>query len=623
MLRKGCSLEIWEAGSWENVEKGIRLGCTEHLGARWSHYTNKKGARSGLDLMCTNCMQCAYCTSKFQECWQPMTHHPKRDKWNKILKNNLTKDRDFLKHQPSMLGKINPSQVYEVEPVQLRNRGKTLDYKELTQEEVFHGEKLSSSEESKRLRELNNVLREPRSKNLKRKLPANGKDLDGKQVWTQARWYCRQALEVMAPGLGEEMYNKIIEKESRIRNKVVTESWESMLTETAKIYLLTPDEDCRSVMFAQLCGWLSRPKLNDLLEMVYNAGVKSIHTSHVHIGTKRYEKGQILHAYLTNDGVLPGRKYPSRLKTDDALDVLRWIKDMCPLGWKPGRIKTVIEGGVQYKFNVLQRAGKASLLTKRYAVHKKQKREKFEDPNTWIPGRGTLLAFLKLVTEEVRSKACISYYYIRLVDTFQLYKRLVSDMEKLYTDAVGMCGAKKSTSTELQNKLEELKVREKDFKLKRDELQSLLNWAKYELRGHLKVDHSDCRDCGLHCIQHALGGCDDTLPHSADCPECMKFIRCGHDLRLWLRKWHTDMCRAFEKELDQWKMRGSVFSAENDKESNEECEKTQNEPTGYFPKHLHLLRFYVPSLVNSVSSGNLEPTPTPVKGHWSCAHYFG
>ena len=174
----------------------------------------------------------------------------------------------------------------------------------------------------------------------------------------------------------------------------------------------------------------------------------------------------------------------------------------------------------------------------------------------------------------------------------QLYKRLVYDMEKLYKDAVGLCGAKtKAISNELQTKLDELRTREDGFKLKRDELQSLLNWAKYELKGHLKVEHEDCRNCGLHCIQHALGGCDDTLPHNADCPECSKFLRCGHDLRLWLRKWHTDMCRIFENELDEWKMRGSVFSVENGKEITEKCEKIQNEPTGNHPKLLRWLRF--------------------------------
>ena len=37
----------------------------------------------------------------------------------------------------------------------------------------------------------------------------------------------------------------------------------------------------------------------------------------------------------------------------------------------------------------------------------------------------------------------------------------------------------------------------------------------------------------------------------------MKFLRCGIDLKLYLQKWHNDLARAYEKELDDWRPRGS------------------------------------------------------------------
>ncbi len=45
-------------------------------------------------------------------------------------------------------------------------------------------------------------------------------------------------------------------------------------------------------------------------------------------------------------------------------------------------------------------------------------------------------ALLHYVTEESRSKSCLSYYYVRLVETFDLYKRLITDMERLHVDSL-------------------------------------------------------------------------------------------------------------------------------------------------------------------------------------------
>ena len=39
----------------------------------------------------------------------------------------------------------------------------------------------------------------------------------------------------------------------------------------------------------------------------------------------------------------------------------------------------------------------------------------------------------------------------------------------------------------------------------------------------------------------------------------MKFLRCGIDLKLYLQKWHNDLARAFEKELVDWRPRGSTI----------------------------------------------------------------
>ena len=562
-LRASAKLEYWEAGSWDNATAGRRLGCWKHLGKRWDHFYNKKGRNSGRDVMCATCMQCAYCEPKWRECWQPLTHHPNRSHWGPILRGKKKADPLFLQKIPSVSegtastadNSVEP--LKNVEPLQLRERNSKRNYTELTADQVFNGESTFSEEQYKKLKLLNECLGQPTAAYLQRKEPAEQHMLDHGSVWKQGRWYCKAALDVLVPGQGKYMLDAMFSEESRKRNKRVNEQWEEVLLQTAKVYLLTNDEDCRSIMFAQLCGWLQRTELNNLLGLVHEASGISVKTPHVQIKIDRYNAGKELSDKLNDKGCLPSRTYASRLSKDDSYWMLDWIKDRCPLGWKPGVIKRVVAGGEEYKFNVLQRAGKKSDMWKLFAVDKAKMKATMKD-DIWLPGRGTFMAFLKLVTEEVRSKACLSYYYVRLLDTFNLYKRLVTDMEKLYIEAAGCIGAEKC-SDHMTEELKILQERAKGFDLKKAELDAILKWAKYELPQHLKLEHSDCGGCGLHCIQHGLGGCDDSLHHGEECKECLKFLRCGHDLRLWLREWYVTLCRTFEKELKQWCPRVSSF----------------------------------------------------------------
>ena len=73
-----------------------------------------------------------------------------------------------------------------------------------------------------------------------------------------------------------------------------------------------------------------------------------------------------------------------------------------------------------------------------FFVYDKDKKELRRKENTieWMPGRGTFMTMLKYVTEPTTSKACLSYYYIRLLDTFQLYDNLVEDMMRLQEGAL-------------------------------------------------------------------------------------------------------------------------------------------------------------------------------------------
>jgi hypothetical protein len=43
---------------------------------------------------------------------------------------------------------------------------------------------------------------------------------------------------------------------------------------------------------------------------------------------------------------------------------------------------------------------------------------------------------LKYVTERSRQKSCLSYYYVRLIETFAMYERLITQCERDQAEAL-------------------------------------------------------------------------------------------------------------------------------------------------------------------------------------------
>jgi hypothetical protein len=114
------------------------------------------------------------------------------------------------------------------------------------------------------------------------------------------------------------------------------------------------------------------------------------------------------------------------LSKEVAFYVLGWIKGICPLGWKPYSLRTYVLTGTAYKFNKLLRTESVRKICGAFAEHQ----ERYADiPGTFRPGRDTLRKFLKYVTERTRKKACLSYYYVRLIETFAMYERLITQCE--------------------------------------------------------------------------------------------------------------------------------------------------------------------------------------------------
>ena len=283
--------------------------------------------------------------------------------------------------------------------------------------------------------------------NHKRRNPAGPTDFTP-YFFVTAKRYCVATCEVLAPGYGRDILTHLFGAETDKKMGPVKEKFERILSETACVYLRTPDDVVRAIMFAQLCGLMNRVQLNKLLDdtqiKMNHIGLCTIHTK---IGRYRYNTGKELNRKLNSKGELPTRDYASRLSEQAAKEMLEWIRAHCPLGWKPGAVKTYRVQSKRYDVHRLNRSSGATELWRLYSAAKKRFRVENET-SEWLPGRGTFMTLLKYVTEQTSSKACLSYYYIRLLDTFEYYDKLVEDMETLqnagYEDLKEMNGGKPS-----------------------------------------------------------------------------------------------------------------------------------------------------------------------------------
>jgi hypothetical protein len=197
--------------------------------------------------------------------------------------------------------------------------------------------------------------------------------------------------------------------------------------------------------FVQLCGALSMKELNIRLQnrirrCKYDTTGGTDESPADNplprlIKRKKYVTGKKVCEFLYANGELPQKNYRSLLTEDISFHVLAWIKSICPLGWKPYNVRTYVLGGTGYKFNKLLRTESVRKICEAYAQH--HERSGWEDlPGTFRPGRDTLRSFLKYVTERTRKKACLSYYYVRLIETFGMYERLIVECERHQAEAL-------------------------------------------------------------------------------------------------------------------------------------------------------------------------------------------
>ncbi len=258
-------------------------------------------------------------------------------------------------------------------------------------------------------------------------------------------WYCQQALDILSPGNGKELHQNIITIEKQFTNQKTQRALNSVVDNLLELCLYASNWEIKRLAFVQLCGALSMKELNIRLQnrrrqVKYDTtGGTDESSADITcarlIQRKKYMTGKKMCEFLYANGELPQKNYRLLLTENISLHVLAWIKSICPLEWKPYSVQTYVLGGAAYKFNKLLRSDSIRKICAAYAEH--HERSGWQDfPGTFRPGRHTLRSFLKYVTERTRKKACLSYYYVRLIETFAMYERLISQCESHHAEAL-------------------------------------------------------------------------------------------------------------------------------------------------------------------------------------------
>ena len=271
--------------------------------------------------------------------------------------------------------------------------------------------------------------------------------------------------------------------------------------------------------------------------------------------------------HLDCTGGFAAKSYASRLDNTEGYRVCDWVLGKCQdLGWRPNHIHEWECAGMSHKCPRLLRDIKAYPFWALYQqeqekadaaekaeLEAKDKSEARTDEDLatpvkkqWRSGRGTFLLFLQHITIEMRNKTCLSYFYCRLVKCFADHDVMLDQLMK-----VVIAGAKewKETCPSAPAPKFPHSFDLEGIKVKRREAKEVFAFAKHHLTAHLEVGKHD--SCAHHCVQHALGDCDEK--HDDVCDECGKLHRFGENLARYHQQWCNNLCRAYENELPSFR----------------------------------------------------------------------
>ena len=74
---------------------------------------------------------------------------------------------------------------------------------------------------------------------------------------THMHWYCQQALDILSPGNGKELYHNIITIEKQFANQKTQRALNTVVDNLVELCLYASNWEIKRLAFVQLCGALS------------------------------------------------------------------------------------------------------------------------------------------------------------------------------------------------------------------------------------------------------------------------------------------------------------------------------------------------------------------------------
>lgn len=343
----------------------------------------------------------------------------------------------------------------------------------------------------------------------------------------------------------------------------------------ASQYLSTTDRTIRKAALANLTQTsMSRTKINLILDDL--AKSVTINTVFECIGKHRWRAGKSLYQHLDNTGNFPASTYSSRLTPELGMEMCQFIQDHCALGWKPNHIHEYDCGGYRHKnprllrdikphafWNLFQKqrenddAAAALAAANATAVNPLDDDLAPLQKHSWRPGRGTFLLLLEHITKEIKNKTCLSYYYTRMVQSFDDHDKFLVHLLDLYDGGMKEWEKIHDDSTATTCPMKPRLPPRHEIVSKRREVKEVFGFAKHHMAGHLVVgSHQTCRH---HCVNHALGGCSEE--HNGECHPCGKLHRFGENMSRFHQAWCNTLCVAFEKVCPSFKKSARTANA--------------------------------------------------------------
>ena len=267
----------------------------------------------------------------------------------------------------------------------------------------------------------------------------------------------------------------------------------------ARRYLIETDFHTRQLLYYSLCVafpcHMSMSKFLTDIQVQENINHPRLRMKRLTtISDSRHKLGRKV-GLLMEKGYKPlKRPYTNRVDVAGVEMMLNWLDDRCICGWAAGIVRDRIVSGETISLPRLLRDGTVTDLWMSWKSDVRGgKSAAFQSIKVGKrPGYGTFCFICEILTVEVTSSNCLSYYFTKNEESFQLYRELAGlTMEigkrSLERMATALPDRDRANETAYSEATKEMAVMNLELARLQAESDEVLKFSKYGFPGHVEV----------------------------------------------------------------------------------------------------------------------------------------